>query len=173
MTFGDIGLLEAARGDADAASVAYERARQLTPGPWFGGMGGAFRKNEAASTSPPFQGAFDPAAPDPLPGTSEAGLPVIVIETGVDVRKGDGPPSTVITGAIKTSPDGGTTVQFTAVDGGTGRSIDALATVAGSASTPLDVTAVPEPASLLLLLGGGMVGGGSRWLQRRRAKRAV
>jgi Flp pilus assembly protein TadD len=172
-TFSDIGLLEAARGDDDAAAVAHERARQLTP-PGFGGMAGGPRVHEAGSSPLPFQGPADPAISDPLPGTFETDLSVIVIETtGLDVRSGNNSPPTVITGALKTSPDGSTTVQFAAVDGGTGQPIGGPAGALGSTGATPQVAAVPEPASLLLLLGGGMVGGGSRWLQRRRAERAI
>jgi Flp pilus assembly protein TadD len=183
-TFGDIGLLEAANGDTDASAVAYERAGELNPtgpwltglwltGPWLNGLGGALRMSGVGSAPPPFQGAAGPAvAADQLPGASETDPPVTVVETGVEVRNGSNPPPTIFTGAIKTGPDGATTVQFTAVDGWTGRPIEAPVTTPGSATTPPAVAAVPEPASLLLLLGGGMVGGGSRWLQRRRAKRA-
>jgi cytochrome c-type biogenesis protein CcmH/NrfG len=168
-TFGDIGLLEAARGDADAANEADERARQLTP-PGFGGLGGGWRINPAVTTPPPFQGVADPAIADPLPGESD---PVVVIETtGVDGGGGGTPPSTIITGALKTSPDGSTTVQFSALDGESGRPVGGLAAAQGFTDAAPDVTAVPEPASLLLLLGGGMTGGGSRWLKRRRAARA-
>jgi Tfp pilus assembly protein PilF len=175
-TFADIGLLEAARGDADAAAVANERARQLTPagqGSWFGGMGGAHRVTETGSTPPPLQGVADPAISDQPPGTSEGGLPVIVIETVLDGGTGNHPPSTVITGALETNPEGSTTVQFTAVDGGSGQPVGGLAAAQHATDAAPDVTAVPEPASLLLLFGGGVVGGGSRWLQRRRANRAI
>jgi Tfp pilus assembly protein PilF len=171
-TFGEIGLLEAASGNADAATEAYERVKQLTPF-GFGGMGDGPRVNQAGSTPPPFQGAAGPAIADLLPGTPETDPPVIVIETGLDVGSGSNPPPTIITGALKTGPEGSTTVEFTAVDGGTGRPIGGLAATAGATDPPPDVAAVPEPASLLLLLGGGMVGGGSRWLRRRRAKHAI
>jgi Tfp pilus assembly protein PilF len=170
-TFSDIGLLEAARGDADAASEAHERARRQTP-PGFGGLGGGRRVNPPGSTPPPSRGVADPAIADLLPGTPESD-PVIVIETGVDGGSGGNAPSTIITGALKKDPDGSTTVQFSAIDGESGRPVGGLTAAQGSADAAPDVTAVPEPASLLLLLGGGMIGGGSRWLQRRRTTRAI
>jgi Tfp pilus assembly protein PilF len=172
-TFSDIGLLEAARGDPDAATEAHERARQLTPH-GFGGLGGGGRVNPAGTTPPRFHGTADPAIADVLPDESD---PVVVIESagadGGSGGSGSNPPSTLITGALKTGPDGSTTVQFSAVDGDSGRPVGGLAAAQGSTDAAPDVTAVPEPASLLLLLGGGMVGGGSRWLQRRRAARAI
>ena len=171
-TFSDIGLLEAARGDADAATEAHERARQLTP-PGFGGLGGGGRRVNPTGATPPFQGAADPAIADLLPGAPEPD-PVVVIETtGVDGGSGGNPPSTIITGALKTSLDGSTIVQFSAVDGESGQPVGGLAAAQGSTDAAPDVTAVPEPASLLLLLGGGMIGGGSRWLRRRRATHAI
>jgi hypothetical protein len=171
-TFSDIGLLEAARGNAEAATEAHERARQLTP-PGFGGMGGGRRVNPAGTTPPPFIGVADPAIADLLPGASESDPLVVIETTEVDGGSGGNPPSTIIIGALKTSPDGTTTVQFSAVDGESGRPVGGLTAAQGSTDAAPDVTAVPEPASLLLLLGGGMIGGGSRWLQRRRAARAI
>jgi hypothetical protein len=169
-TFSEIGLLEAAKGDADASAAAYDRARELNPaGPWLGGLGGVPGATRPGATPPPLQGS-DPAAAGPLPGASETDPPATVIETGVDVTSGGNPPPTIIAGAITTGPDGTATVQFSAIDGRTGRRLEALVTPQGSITTPAGVTAVPEPASLLLLLGGGMVGGGSRWLQRRAAR---
>ena len=167
-TFSDIGLLEAARGDNAAATEAHERAAEISPH-GFGGLGGG-RVNPAVTTHPRFQGVDDPTGLPPGASDTE---PVIVIETGVGGGSGGNPPSTIITGALKTDPDGSSRVQFAAVDGESGQPVGGLTAAQGSTDAAADVTAVPEPASLLLLLGGGLIGGGSRWLQRRRAVRAI
>lgn len=145
--FNNIGLVESARGNGDAARAAFAEAFGLGA---TGGGGALFPSRHSDERDPPR-------------------LPVTIVDVGPDLDSDQ--PGAILTGTVEAAPDGTRTiVRFAAVDTSSGRSIEGLS--ASTAPPEPPVTPVPEPGSMILLLSGGLAGAGARWVRRRRAQPA-